>query len=135
MTVANIDAVLYLPGHSREELERALRIPALSQGWQTSFQAMLEEESSPKTVMGNPGLANEQPMPAWPGFKQMRVASIGKESDSVTSFVLAPIDAQTLPILPAWPVCCFPVASGSGQTASSSQLFAQRPARSRPLPS
>lgn len=98
MTVADIDAVLYLPGHSREELQRALRIPALSQGWQTSFQAMLEEESSPKTVMGNPGLANEQPMPAWPGFKQMRVASIGKESDSVTSFVLAPIDAHPLPI-------------------------------------
>src|SRR5690349_8615781 len=34
MTVAEIDALLYLPGHPRRQLERALRIPALSPGWQ-----------------------------------------------------------------------------------------------------
>ncbi len=34
ITVAEVDALLYLPGHSREELERALRVPALSKGWQ-----------------------------------------------------------------------------------------------------
>src|SRR5262249_34919279 len=33
ITVAEIDALLYLPGHSRQQMERALRIPALSQGW------------------------------------------------------------------------------------------------------
>src|SRR4030095_15643492 len=44
ITVAEVDALLYLPGHSREQLERALRIPALSKGWQSSFQAMLQEE-------------------------------------------------------------------------------------------
>src|SRR6266567_372169 len=44
MTVAEIDALLYLPGHSREQLVRALRIPALSPGWQGSFQALLAEE-------------------------------------------------------------------------------------------
>src|SRR5215212_4431236 len=32
MTVAEIDALLYLPGHSRRQLTRALRIPALSPG-------------------------------------------------------------------------------------------------------
>jgi ferredoxin-NADP reductase len=48
--------------------------------------------------VGNPGLANEQPAPAWPGFKQMRVAIIRKESDSVSSFVLVPVDAQPLSI-------------------------------------
>jgi len=42
MTVAETDALLYLPGHSRDQLQRALRIPALSKGWQSSFQAMLE---------------------------------------------------------------------------------------------
>lgn len=98
MTVANVDALLYLPGHSREELERALRIPALSKGWQSSFQAMLKRESSPKPTEGNPGLASEEPAPAWPGFKQMRVAHISKESDSVTSFILVPIDGQPLPV-------------------------------------
>src|SRR6266403_1583352 len=60
-TVAEIDALLYLPGHSREQLERALRIPALSKGWQTSFQTMLKQEASAQTMQGNPGLANEEP--------------------------------------------------------------------------
>src|SRR5215472_11152814 len=101
MTVTDIDALLYLPGHSRDQLQRALRIPALSKGWQTSFQAILQQESSVKTVSGNPGLANEEQVPAWPGFRQMRVAQIRKESDSVTSFVLVPIDAQSLPVFQA----------------------------------
>ena len=101
ISVAEVDALLYLPGHSREQLERALRIPALSKGWQGSFQAMLAQESSPKPAEGNPGLANEEQAPAWPGFRQMRVARIHKESDSVTSFVLAPIDGQPLPVFQA----------------------------------
>src|SRR5262250_2803430 len=46
ITVGEIDALLYLPGHSREQVERALRIPALSKGWQSSFEAILEQESS-----------------------------------------------------------------------------------------
>ena len=101
ITVAEVDALLYLPGHSSEQLQRALRIPALSKGWQSSFQAMLAQESSPKPVEGNPGLANEEQAPAWPGFRQMRVANIHKESDSVTSFILGPIDGQPLPVFEA----------------------------------
>jgi len=101
ISVAEVDALLYLPGHSREQLERALRIPALSKGWQSSFQAMLAQESSPEPVEGNPGLANEEQAPAWPGFRQMRVANIHKESDSVTSLVLTPIDGQPLPVCQA----------------------------------
>jgi len=101
ISVADVDALLYLPGHSREQLERALRVPALSKGWQGSFQAMLAQESSPKPIEGNPGLANEEQAPAWPGFRQMRVANIHKESDSVTSFVLAPNDGQPLPVFQA----------------------------------
>jgi ferredoxin-NADP reductase/MOSC domain-containing protein YiiM len=97
-TVADIDGLLYLPGHSRERLERALRIPALSQGWKSSFQAILEQESATKSIAGNGGLANEEPAPAWPGFRQMRIAKVHKESDNVTSFTLAPIDGETLPV-------------------------------------
>jgi ferredoxin-NADP reductase/MOSC domain-containing protein YiiM/ferredoxin len=98
ITVADIDALLYLPGHSREQLERALRIPALSKGWQSSFQTMLRHETSTQTMQGNPGLANEEQAPAWPGFRQLRVALIRRESDGVTSFVLVSIDRQPLPV-------------------------------------
>lgn len=100
MSVAEVDALLYLPGHSREQLERALRIPALSQGWRGSFEAMLQQDSGSKTT-GNAGLANEEQAPAWPGFRQMRVAKIRKESGSVTSFVLSAIDGQNLPLFEA----------------------------------
>lgn len=96
LTVAYIDALLYLPGHSREDVVRALRVPALSKGWQASFQAILQQ--GPKTNTGNPGLANEEHAPAWPGFKQMRVADIRRESESVTSFLLVSMEGQDLPI-------------------------------------
>ncbi|MGA2374285.1 MAG: MOSC and FAD-binding oxidoreductase domain-containing protein [Candidatus Sulfotelmatobacter sp.] len=101
ITVADIDALLYLPGHSSEQLQRALRIPALSKGWQGSFQAMLQQDLSAKAAVGNPGLADEEQAPAWPGFRQMRVANIKKESDSVTSFLLTPSDGQLLPVCQA----------------------------------
>jgi ferredoxin-NADP reductase/MOSC domain-containing protein YiiM/ferredoxin len=101
ITVGEVDALLYLPGHSREQLQRALRIPALSKGWQSSFQAMLQQDLSSKTAAGNPGLADEEQAPAWQGFRQMRVAQIRKESDSVSSFVLVSIDAAPLPAFQA----------------------------------
>jgi len=102
MTVADVDALLYLPGPTRGQLQRALRIPALSKGWQGSFQAMLQQDLSPQAGAGNPGLAYEEPAPAWPGFRQMRVAQIHKESDHVTSFVLAPVYGQGGPPLPVF---------------------------------
>ena len=101
VTVADIDGLLYLPGHSREQLEKALRIPALSKGWQGSFEAKLQQDLSSKTSVGNAGLATEEQAPAWPGFRQMRVTHINKESESVTSFILEPIDGQQLPLFQA----------------------------------
>lgn len=43
MTVEEIDGVLYLPGHTRAQVERALRIPALSPGWQGSMHTLLDQ--------------------------------------------------------------------------------------------
>ena len=40
MTVAETDALLYLPGHPRERVQQALRIPALPAGWRNSFRDM-----------------------------------------------------------------------------------------------
>ncbi len=97
MTVAEIDALLYLPGHSREQLERALRIPALSPGWKTSFHALLEQELSGGPAGGNPGLAPAgSPPPAWQGFRPLRVSRIDRESSSVFSLDLVPADEHPL---------------------------------------
>jgi ferredoxin-NADP reductase/MOSC domain-containing protein YiiM len=97
MSVAEINALLYLPGHSRQRLERALRIPALSDGWRTSFQAFLQQESSGGSMTGNPGLGPELGSPpAWPGFRPLRVSRIHRESSSVLSLVLVPADGRPL---------------------------------------
>jgi len=98
LTVSEIDALLYLPGHSREQVQRALHIPALSKGWQASFEAIVKQQSSERVMEGNPGLANEAQAPAWSGFRQLRVAHTRRESDSVTSFILTPVDGQPLPV-------------------------------------
>ena len=41
LTIAQVDALLYLPNKSRALLERALRVPALSEGWKGSFRELL----------------------------------------------------------------------------------------------
>ena len=96
MSVFDLNTLLYMPGHARSELERALRIPALSAGWRASLQALLEQEQS-GTTTGNAGLApaSGQP-PAWAGFRPLRVSSKIRESRSVITLVLEPADGQPL---------------------------------------
>jgi len=102
MTVFEIDALLYMPGHSRSQLERALRIPALSEGWRGSFQALLAQEQSGCVTTGNSGLAPVSgPPPAWAGFRPLRASHKIRESSSVMSLVLEPIDG--LPLTAAVP--------------------------------
>ncbi len=79
LTVADVDALLYLPGRSRALLERALRVPALSEGWKGSFRELLASDGRPSA-------------PAWPGFRALRVAEISRESATISSFRLAPPD-------------------------------------------
>jgi ferredoxin-NADP reductase/MOSC domain-containing protein YiiM/ferredoxin len=92
MTVAEVDGLLYLPGHQRQQLLRALRIPALSPGWQASFRALLEGEAG-----GNAGLVATSPPPAWTGFRRLRVSDIERESDMVISVGLEDPDGEPLP--------------------------------------
>jgi ferredoxin-NADP reductase/MOSC domain-containing protein YiiM len=95
MTVADIDALLYLPGHAREQLIRALQIPALPAGWQASFTALLEQGG--KAANGNRGLTQDAvPPPAWPGFREMRVSAIHRECKSVSSLLLTAADGKPL---------------------------------------
>jgi ferredoxin-NADP reductase/ferredoxin len=98
MTVAEVDALLYLPGHPRSRIDRALRIPALSPGWQWSFREMLHE---PESDAGNAGLVATAPPPVWPGFRQLRVTAIEPESTAIASVRLAdPIGTPVPAALP-----------------------------------
>ena len=94
MTVAEMDALLYLPGHPRQQVLRALRIPALSGGWKASFQEMLDQPGQPA---GNAGLAEASPPPAWPGFRPLAVTGIGRESETVISLHLADPGGGSVP--------------------------------------
>ncbi|MGD0301140.1 MAG: MOSC and FAD-binding oxidoreductase domain-containing protein [Bryobacteraceae bacterium] len=96
ITVANIDALLYLPNPSREQLERSLRVPALSEGWKTSLRAIAEQKTSEG---GNPGLkASTGPPPAWPGFRPMHVTRLERETANVVSLYFEQPDGTSLPV-------------------------------------
>src|SRR5246500_1185705 len=97
VTVTEINALLYLPGRPASGLERALRIPALSAGWRTSLEALLDRERKGSGITGNPGLGPAMgPPPAWQGFRSLRVSGKLHESSNFTSLVLEPADGRPL---------------------------------------
>jgi ferredoxin-NADP reductase len=99
LTVAAVDALLYLPKPAKGDIERALRISALSPGWQSSFEAMLQQMAQSGSRTGNAGLASpEQMATATPGFRSLKVARIDRESSSVVSLVLEPTDDRPLTV-------------------------------------
>ena len=101
MTVAEINALLYLPNHARDRLERALRIEALSPGWRASFEALLQSQSS-GAGSGNAGLAPAAAaQPVAPGFQTLAVTAIDRESADVISLTMQSADGQ--PLRPALP--------------------------------
>ena len=106
MTVAEIDALLYLPGHPRDRVSAALEIPALPAGWKASFREITDqaERSSSGSsgnggggAAGNPGLAVTSPPPAWRGFRSLAVTAVEPESESVVSVYLADPAGGALP--------------------------------------
>src|SRR3984893_6846002 len=92
MTVAEINALLYSPDHARDRLERALRIEALSPGWRSSVEALLQTQTT-----GNAGLVQEVAAhPAAPGFRPLAVTAIDRESADVLSLTMQSPDGQAL---------------------------------------
>ncbi|MET0705146.1 MAG: MOSC and FAD-binding oxidoreductase domain-containing protein [Mycobacterium sp.] len=78
VTVAEADALLYLPDRDPARLAVAAAIPALSQGWRQSFLDLL----SPT------GAAT-----GWPGFRPFTVSRVQAETPDVTSIYLTGDDA------------------------------------------
>jgi ferredoxin-NADP reductase/MOSC domain-containing protein YiiM len=85
VSVAAVDALLYLPDRDLDTLRKAVRIPALSPGWQDSLRQLLD------------GAAPTAAAPAWTGFRRLRVTEVVRESTTVTSLHLADPDGRALP--------------------------------------
>jgi ferredoxin-NADP reductase/MOSC domain-containing protein YiiM len=86
LSVADIDALLYLPGRDKDLLHKAVDVPALSPGWQQSFRDMLAEHEVPRAAAG------------WPGFRPLRVTATHHESPTVMSIRLESTDGGALPV-------------------------------------
>jgi ferredoxin-NADP reductase/MOSC domain-containing protein YiiM len=86
LSVADTDALLYLPGRDQDKLRVAVQIPALSPGWQGSFRDLL-------AVAEGDGTAG----PAWPAFRELHVAKVVREDATVSSIYLAAADDTALP--------------------------------------
>ena len=93
LSVADIDALLYLPGRDIEQLRAAVDIPALSPGWQQSFRELLDSTEN-GTHAAAPPVGIE---PGWTGFRQLRVADIVAETSTVTSVYLSAENGDALP--------------------------------------
>ena len=78
MSVADIDALLYLPHRDRDALKAAVDIPALSPGWQQSFRDLLAGDAQAAPPAGVE--------PGWRGFRSLLVRDIVRESSTITSF-------------------------------------------------
>jgi ferredoxin-NADP reductase/MOSC domain-containing protein YiiM/ferredoxin len=92
LTVADTDALLYLPGRDEAKLQLAVQIPALSPGWQQSFHDLLDTGGDAAAT--EPRGAEE---PAWAGFRRLTVTKVVHESTAVSSFYLSAADGSQLP--------------------------------------
>jgi ferredoxin-NADP reductase/MOSC domain-containing protein YiiM len=109
LTVADTDALLYLPGRDPGRLRRATAIPALSPGWQQSFRDLLAGGDD----RGPAAAASE---PAWAGFRPLRVSMVVPESAAVSSIYLVAPDDRPLPSARAGQYLTLRV-TGAGQPA------------------
>jgi ferredoxin-NADP reductase/MOSC domain-containing protein YiiM len=94
LTVADIDALLYLPGRDADLLRKAVDVPALSPGWQQSFNDMLAADDGPDGASAPP-IGVE---PGWSGFRRLRVAGTHSESAAIMSIRFEADDGAPLPV-------------------------------------
>lgn len=121
ITVAETDALLYLPDHPEDRVRRAASEPSLSPGWKRSFDALLANTTG---LPGNAGLGPMLPTVAWQGFRALKVVGVVKESDEVTSLLLSANEPPSLapPAAGLFVVLRLPGANGSGTVTRSYSL-------------
>lgn len=97
MSIAEIDGLLYLKDHPKDKLQRALKIPALSQAWKGSFRDLLDAALQ-GVAKGNAGLSGPSAASlAWTGFRPFVVQRTRMECEGVRSFELSPEDGTRVP--------------------------------------
>lgn len=86
LSVADVDALLYLPNRNLDQLRKIVDVPALSPGWRQSFRDMLAQpEPRAEKALG------------WTGFRPLRVTEICRESPQVLSVRMEAVDHGVLP--------------------------------------
>jgi ferredoxin-NADP reductase/MOSC domain-containing protein YiiM len=93
LSVADVDALLYLPDRNLEQLRKVVDVSALSPGWMQSFHDLLAEHDAGRAPTA-PAIGVE---PGWSGFRELKVSAVRRESPSVTSICLAAEDRTVLP--------------------------------------
>jgi ferredoxin-NADP reductase/MOSC domain-containing protein YiiM len=93
LSVADVDALLYLPDRDIEQLRKVVDIPALSPGWVQSFHDLLAQHEA-GSIATAPAVGVE---PGWTGFRRLRVSAVHPESPYVTSIRFAADDHAALP--------------------------------------
>jgi ferredoxin-NADP reductase/MOSC domain-containing protein YiiM len=127
MTVAEINALLYSPNHPRDRLELALRIEALSPGWRSSFEALLQSQTI-SAGSGNAGLAPAAAAhPVAPGFRALAVTAIDHESADVLSLTMQSPDGQPLPAALPGQYVVVRLQPNAGGPAASAEVSAPKP--------
>jgi len=114
MSVADVDGLLYSADHPLEKLLKALNIPALSGGWQSSFRELADALKS--GLKGNAGLAGRTLPLAWNGFRSLKITQIVKESTDVLSFRLEDINGGHLPAFKAGQHLAVKIPAGANGT-------------------
>jgi len=93
LSVVDVDALLYLPDRDIEQLRKIVDVPALSPGWQQSFNEILaahEDSAAPSA----PPIGIE---PGWNGFRALQVSAVHRESDNVLSICFEAGEQAPLP--------------------------------------
>jgi ferredoxin-NADP reductase/MOSC domain-containing protein YiiM len=87
LSIADVDALLYLPNRDMDLLRKAVDVPALSPGWQQSFRDLLVGPTQPPIGFE----------PGWSGFRRLRMTATHLESPAVMSIRLEAADGGALP--------------------------------------
>jgi hypothetical protein len=93
LSVADVDALLYLPDRDTDQLRQIVDEPALSPGWQQSFCDMVAAHENSVTAT-SPPVGVE---PGWTGFRPLRVTATQRETANVLPIEFVSVDRTPLP--------------------------------------